>query len=45
MELIKFIVWLSVGAIIGWFARGMVKVEHRRTHKPLPDEDRKGQLI
>jgi uncharacterized membrane protein YeaQ/YmgE (transglycosylase-associated protein family) len=33
MELIKFIVWLSVGAVIGWFARRMVKVEHRRIYK------------
>ena len=39
MDLINFIVWLSAGAVIGWFASRMVKVEHRRNHKPLPDED------
>ena len=39
MNLINFIVWLSAGAVIGWFASRMVKVEHRRTHKPLPDEE------
>ena len=39
MNLINFIVWLSAGAVIGWFARGMVKVERRLTHKPLPSED------
>jgi len=36
MELIKFITWLTAGAVIGWFANRMVKVEHRHTYKPLP---------
>lgn len=36
MELIKFVTWLTAGAVIGWFASRMVKVEHRRTHQPLP---------
>jgi hypothetical protein len=42
MNLLNFIVWLSAGAVIGWFARGMVEVEHRRTYKPVhvEDEDR-----
>jgi len=39
MNLINFIVWLSAGAVIGWFASRMVSVEHKLTHKPLPDED------
>lgn len=39
MNLINFIVWLSAGAVIGWFAQRMVKAEHRRTHKPSPGED------
>ena len=39
MNLINFIVWLSAGAVIGWFASQMVKVEHKLTHKPLPGED------
>jgi hypothetical protein len=45
MNLINFIVWLSVGAVIGWLAGRMVKVEHRRTHKPLPGEDRSSEKI
>jgi hypothetical protein len=41
MNLINFIVWLSVGAVIGWFASRMVHVEHRLTHKkPVPTEVR-----
>jgi len=39
-NLINFIVWLSTGAVIGWFASRMVKLEHRREHKPAPGEDR-----
>jgi len=39
MDLINFIVWLSIGAVIGWFASSMVKAEHKRVHKPVPDED------
>ena len=35
MTLINFIVWLSAGAVIGWFASRMVQVEHRRIHKPV----------
>jgi len=38
MNLINFIVWLSTGAVIGWFASRMVQVEHRRAHKILPGE-------
>ena len=30
MELIKFIMWLTVGAVVGWFANRIVMVEHRR---------------
>lgn len=29
MNLINFIVWLSAGAVIGWFASRMVQAEHR----------------
>ena len=39
MELIKFIMWLTVGAVVGWFANRIVMVEHRRTHKPVPGEE------
>ena len=39
MNLINFLVWLSAGAVIGWFARQMVEAEHRQNHKPMPDED------
>ncbi len=43
MNLINFVVWLSAGAVIGWFASRMVKAEHRRTHKPLPNEARSSE--
>jgi uncharacterized membrane protein YeaQ/YmgE (transglycosylase-associated protein family) len=36
MELIKFILWLSAGAVIGWFARGIVTTEDGWTHKQVP---------
>ena len=42
MNLVNFIVWLSTGAVIGWFASRMVKMEHRLTHKPLPDDEDQG---
>jgi len=35
MNLINFILWLSTGAVIGWFASRMVGEEHRRTHNKL----------
>jgi hypothetical protein len=35
MNLINFIVWLSTGAVIGWFASCMVEAEHRRTYNKL----------
>jgi hypothetical protein len=35
MELIKFILWLSAGAVIGWFASRIVTTENRWTHKPV----------
>jgi hypothetical protein len=40
MNLINFIVWLSAGAVIGWFASRMVKAEHRRPRTLLTDEAR-----
>jgi hypothetical protein len=36
MNLINFIVWLSAGAVIGWFASRMVEAERRRAYKPVP---------
>jgi hypothetical protein len=39
MNLFNFIVWLTAGAVIGWFAHRMVEVEHRQAHKSLPDEE------
>jgi uncharacterized membrane protein YeaQ/YmgE (transglycosylase-associated protein family) len=39
MELIKFILWLTAGAVIGWFANRLVTTEHGWTHKSMPDED------
>ena len=35
MELLKFILWLTVGAVIGWFANRMIEVERRQIHKAL----------
>ncbi len=40
MDLINFIVWLTAGAVIGWFAKRMVTAQHdRRAAKPTPCED------
>ena len=39
MELTRFILWLVVGAVIGWFAHLIVSIEHRWTHKPVPGVD------
>ena len=33
MELLKFILWLTVGAVMGWFANQVVALEYRKTHK------------
>lgn len=35
MNLVNFIVWLSAGAVVGWFASRMVRAE-RKAHKSLP---------
>jgi len=35
MNLINFIVWLSAGAVIGWFASRMVQAEHKQIQKQL----------
>jgi len=40
MELIKFIIWLTAGAVIGWFANRIVSIERRLTHKPSTGEER-----
>lgn len=36
MKLINFIVWLSTGAVIGWFASRIASAENRLTHKSEP---------
>jgi hypothetical protein len=38
MELIKFILWLIAGAVIGWFASRIVTTEAGWTHKQVPAE-------
>jgi len=38
MNLFNFLVWLSAGAVIGWFASQMVAAEHRQTQKLLPGD-------
>jgi uncharacterized membrane protein YeaQ/YmgE (transglycosylase-associated protein family) len=35
MNLINFLVWLSAGAIIGWFASRMVEAERKRIPQPV----------
>jgi len=40
MDLINFIVWLTAGAVIGWFSHRMITAQHgRRADKPTPSED------
>jgi hypothetical protein len=40
MDLINFIVWLTAGAVIGWFSNRMISAQHgRRADKPTPSED------
>lgn len=39
MNLINFIVWLSAGAVVGWFASKMVKTERKLTHKQITGKD------
>ncbi len=43
MELLKFLLWLTAGAVIGWFASRVVEVEHRRPHRPKPGEVRSSE--
>jgi len=43
MNLINFILWLSAGAVIGWFASRMVQAEHGRTYKQMSGEDRSSE--
>ena len=43
MDLVNFIVWLTAGAVVGWFANRMVKAQHvRRADKPTPSESEDG---
>jgi hypothetical protein len=39
MNLVNFVVWLSAGAVVGWFASRMVRAERKMTNKSLPDKD------
>jgi hypothetical protein len=39
MNLINFIVWLTTGAVIGWFASRMVEAEQRQITKPVVIKD------
>jgi hypothetical protein len=40
MELLKFIMWLMAGAVIGWFASRIVSAENAWAHKTELVEDR-----
>ena len=39
MELMKFILWLTVGAVIGWLASRIVAAEKNTSHKTNEKED------
>jgi len=39
MELLKFILWLTAGAVIGWFASRIVSTENGWAHKAELAED------
>jgi hypothetical protein len=39
MKLLNFVVWLSAGAVIGWFASQMARLEQKRILKPVPGEE------
>ena len=39
MELLKFILWLTAGAVIGWFASRIVTTENAWELKTAPVED------
>ena len=39
MNFINFMVWLSAGAMIGWFASRMVQMERKRIRNSSPDSD------
>mgnify|MGYP007023825276 CR=1 FL=1 len=40
MDLLNFIVWLTAGAVIGWFSRRMVTAQHdRRANKQTLSEE------
>lgn len=34
----NFIVWLSLGVVVGWLVSRMYELDHRRTQKLLADE-------
>lgn len=39
MDLINFLVWLTAGAVIGWFANRMVMTQHeKRIDKTPPSQ-------
>lgn len=42
MNFIKFIVWLSAGAIIAWFASRMVESERRSSKVKMTSNDGDG---
>jgi hypothetical protein len=38
MKLIYFIIWLSAGAVMGWFASWMIRAEKKPIQNPSFDE-------
>lgn len=45
MNLLNFIVWLSIGAVIGWFASRMIQAESRRIPARISANDRGSEKI
>ena len=39
MNLLNFMIWLSAGALIGWFARQMVEAEYRKNYRSVLNGD------
>lgn len=39
MNFIKFILWLSAGAIVGWFASRMTEIENRQKREKMIPAD------
>ncbi len=41
MELVKFIMWLTAGAVVGWFANKIISIRPRWASRPVRTSDDK----